>query len=175
MEQRHGFIHDEMDLKVLILFILSRLPAPVARDSLTDATLLCDDAIGYFEFSDCLMDLVKTGHVSLTDGRYLITNKGRENGNITESGLPYSVRMRAEGSAASLSNQLQREAMITASHEMRRRGGYTVKLSMSDGLGAVITMELLCADDKQAVRIEQNFRKNAESVYNKITELLMGE
>lgn len=173
MEQRYGFIHDEMDLKVLILFILSRLPAPVDKERLTDATLVCDDAIGYFEFSDCLTDLVSTEHVKFENGRYSITSKGLQNGNVTESGLPYSVRMRAEGSSAALSNKLQREAMITATHELRRRGGYTVRLSMSDGVGSVISMELLTADDDQTRRIEENFRKNAESIYSRIVQMLL--
>ena len=173
MDGSLGFIRSEMDLKVLILFILSRLPAPVSRDELTDVTLLCDSAIGYFEFSECLADLVRTDHVSVENDSYSITEKGRVNGKATESSLPYSVRIRAEKASRTLSNVLQREAMISASHEMRRRGGFTVKLSMSDGVGTIISMEILAGDDKQSTTIEKNFRKNAESIYSKIISLLL--
>ncbi|MGM9522028.1 MAG: DUF4364 family protein [Oscillospiraceae bacterium] len=177
MEGRFGFIQSEMDLKVLILFILRRLPEPAARDELTDITLLCDGAIGYFDFSECLTDLTRTGHISVEtrpdNDYYSITEKGRINGEATESGLPYSVRMRAEKAASTLANIQRRNAMIKASHEMRMRGGFTVKLSMSDGIGPIISMDLLVGDDKQAAAIESRFKKNAESIYSKIIDILL--
>ena len=37
----HGFIHEKLDIKLLILFILSRLPAPVDRGTLDE---LCSSA-----------------------------------------------------------------------------------------------------------------------------------
>jgi hypothetical protein len=175
MEQRFGFIHDNMDLKVLILFILRRLPGPVLYENLMDVTLLCDDGIGYFDFSSCLADLVSTEHVCLKDEKYSCTEKGNTNGEITESSLPYSVRMRAEKAASALSHMIKRDSMIVASHEMRQLGGFTVKLSMSDGVGTVISMELLSGDDKQTKKMEDNFRKNAENIYSKIVEILLEE
>ena len=173
MEANLGFIKSEMDLKVLILFILRRLPEPVSRDDLTDITLLCDNAIGYFDFSECLADLVRTEHISVENDFYTITDKGRINGEATETGLPFSVRLTAEKASSTLANILRRDAMIVSSHEMRRRGGFTVKLSMSDGIGPVISMDLLVGDDTQAAQIEKNFKKNAEVIYSKIISILL--
>ena len=173
MENNLGFIHNEMDLKVLILFILRHLTEPVPRGELTDITLLCDNAIGYFEFTECLADLLRTGHISAEDDAYSVTEKGRENGAAAESSLPYSVRIRAEKAASTLENILKRDSMIKASHEMRRRGGFTVKLSLSDGIGTVMSMDLLTGDDKQSEIIEKNFKKNAETIYSKIISILL--
>ena len=50
---RLGFIHEKLDIKILILFILRRLPGTVNRDMLSDFTQ-CDGGVGYFDFSDCL-------------------------------------------------------------------------------------------------------------------------
>ena len=63
-----GFIHDKLEIKFLILYIAARLIEPVPFDTLLDLTL-CDDAIDYFDFSECLADLVKTEHLSLDGGR----------------------------------------------------------------------------------------------------------
>ena len=104
MEERLGFIHGEMELKVLILFILRRLPERAAWEELTDMTLLTDGAIGYFDFSESLSDLVSTGHVDKNDDGYLITGKGKQNGEAMESSLPYTVRVRAEKAAATLAS-----------------------------------------------------------------------
>ena len=122
MEGPLGFIHSEMDLKVLILFILRRLPEPAAWEELTDMTLLSDGAIGYFDFSECLTDLVRTGHVEKVGDTYAVTDKGRVNGEAMESSLPYSVRVRAEKAAATLASLQRRRKMIEAGHEMRSRG-----------------------------------------------------
>ncbi len=175
MEERLGFIHSEMELKVLILFILRRLPERAAFQELTDMTLLTDGAIEYFDFTESLSDLVRTGHVDKNDEGYLVTEKGRVNGEAMESSLPYSVRVRAEKAAETLANLQRRRGMIEASHRMRNRGGFTVHLAMSDGLGPVLSMDLLTGDDKQSAVIEENFKKNAEKLYGKIVELLLEE
>ena len=60
---RLGFIHEKLDIKILILFILRRLPGTVNRDMLSDFTQ-CDGGVGYFDFSDCLSELVDTGLVT---------------------------------------------------------------------------------------------------------------
>ena len=61
-----GFVQDELDLKVLILYIAARVIEPVPFDTILDLTL-CDDAIDYFDFSECLRDLVDTGHLTLSE------------------------------------------------------------------------------------------------------------
>ena len=43
---------------------------------------------------------------------------------------------------------------------------------MSDGKGEVVRVELLCAGEEQAKRMEKNFRRNAENYYQKLVELL---
>jgi len=98
MERRFGFIRDKLDIKVLILFILQRISEPVSLDELAELTL-CDGAISYFDFAECVSELVASDHISADGDRYLITEKGARNGAITEGGLPYSVRVKAERTA----------------------------------------------------------------------------
>lgn len=175
MEIRFGFIRNEIELKALILYILKHIVHPVPMNELTDVTLLCDGGISYFDFSECLSDLEKTGHVTSKDDRWSITEKGLENGGAVEDTIPYSVRIRAERAAAGVRQLLERDAMISATHELRQRGGMTVKLSLSDGVGKLIDLELLCGDETQAEKIESNFRKSAENIYGQLVELLLGE
>lgn len=175
MENRFGFIQNELDLKVLILYLLRHISLPVPKDDLLEVTLACDEGIGYFEFAECLSDLVRTQHIAEKEECYTVTAKGKANGEAAESSLPYSVRIRATAEAAALSQILSRDSMITTSHEMRQRGGFTVKLALSDGVGSVISMDVLCGDDSEAKTIEDNFRKNAEKLYGRIIELLLSE
>ena len=172
MQDRFGFIHEKIDIKILILFILSRLSEPVTLDTLAGLTL-CDDGIGYFDFVECVSELADTEHVA-TDGTfYRITEKGARNGEITENFIPYPVRIRAERNAAELRMRQSRQAMIKTSRETRRKGGYNVTLTLSDGLEDVITMSLFAASEAQAIALENGFHERAEAIYNTIIKTIL--
>ena len=129
-----GFIHDKLEIKFLILYIASRLIEPVPFDTILDLSL-CDDAIDYFDFSDCLADLVRTDHLALSkDDLYSITEKGRRNSQICESSLPYSIRLRSDRNVATCNRKLRRKSQVQATTARRENGTYTVRMSLSDDM-----------------------------------------
>lgn len=170
MEERFGFIHDKLDIKILILFVLRRLPADIDGERLADLILI-DGGIGYFDYKQCLAELVGTSQVEEAEEGYRVTAKGSRNGEILESGLPYSVRVKAERTLAPVAEEMRRSAMILANHEVTK-GGVTVYLAMSDDMGSLFDLKILAADEEQAKRIEKNFKKNAESFYQSFVEQL---
>lgn len=172
MEERFGFIRDKLDIKILILFILRRLPEPVTFETLSELTL-CDEGISYFDFAECVAELVATEHI-ITDGHtYGLSEKGTRNSDITENSLPYSVRIKAEKNTSELSFRLNRKSMISASSSIRRKGGYTVELTLSDGISEIIALKLYAVSQAQAQALENGFTKNAESIYNRIIQLIL--
>ena len=171
---RLGFIHEKLDIKILILFILRRLPGAVDPNYLSDLCRECDNAIGYFDYSDCLSELLETGHIREGEEGYAITEKGARNADAVETSLPYSVRSKALKLLEPIAEELRRQAMITARHSSQDDGCF-VELAMSDGAGEIVHLKLLIANEDQARRIEKRFRKNAESIYHQIVELLDGE
>ena len=78
-----GFIHDKLDIKFLVLYLMARVASPVDFSTLADLTF-CDDGVEYFDFAAALAELVDTGHLELKDDKYSITEKGRRNGKICE-------------------------------------------------------------------------------------------
>ena len=85
-----GFIHESRDIKILILFILRRLPGFVDPETLRELSQ-CDDGIGYFDYAECLSQLVTGGNIEESEEGYRITEKGARNADAVESSLPYSV------------------------------------------------------------------------------------
>lgn len=170
----HGFIHEKLDIKLLILFILSRLPAPVDRGTLDELCQRCDDGVGYFDYSDCLGELMHTGHISEEDEEYTITEKGLNNARTLESSLPFSVRSRALKLIAPVEERLARAAMLRTEIENGADGCH-VALSMSDVAGEIVSMRLLCANEEQAKKMKKTFRRSAEEVYQKIVAILSEE
>ncbi|MCL2828624.1 MAG: DUF4364 family protein [Oscillospiraceae bacterium] len=169
--KRFGFIHDKLDIKILTLFVLNRLGSAVDLDTLTEL-VLCDDGISYFDFSECVAELQKTDHIRAENGLFHITEKGIKNGQITENSIPYTVRRMAEEKAAALSRIQQRNALVKAEVTPRENGGFTVHLSLDDGLGEVLSMELYTATEPHATAMTARFSKQAEEVYGKILALL---
>ena len=87
MEERRGFIHEKLDIKLLILFVLRRLPSEIDGERLADLVLI-DGGIGYFDYKDCLAELVQTAQIEEGEDGYRVTAKGSRNGEILETGLP---------------------------------------------------------------------------------------
>ncbi len=170
MEERRGFIHEKLDIKLLILFVLRRLPAEIDGERLAELILI-DGGISYFDYKDCLAELVDTAQVEEQERGYLITAKGSRNGEILETELPYSVRKKAERAVAPVIEEMRRSAMILANHEVGENG-VTVYLAMNDDLGGIFYLKILAADEQQAKIMEKNFKKNAEGFYNRFIAAL---
>ena len=172
--ERFGFIHEKVDIKKLILFILSRLEAPVDLDTLTELTLL-DDGISYFDYSECVAELQSAENIREEQGLYTVTEKGRRNGRILEDTLPYTVRSRAEQKTAPLIRAQRRDAMVRAEAHVRPEGGFTVALSLSDGLGEIWAMEVYAANEAQAQAMSAGFTRRAEELYGSFLASLLDE
>lgn len=168
-----GTVQDRLDIKILILYILRRLPGEVEPETLLE---LCQSGgvTGYFDYSDCLSELEESGHVVRGEDGYRITEKGAANADAVQSSLPFSVRAHAERSLRPVEEQMRRQALITARHQTGEKG-CTVELAVSDGVGDILHLSILCAGEQQAKAIEKRFRKNAESTYQQILALLAGE
>ena len=172
---RYGFIHDKLDIKFLVLYIMARAAAPLDLPTLTDLTLI-DEGVDYFEFAEALAELVSSGHLQLEDDRYSITEKGRKNGKVCESSLPYSVKSKCDHRLVKLNAELRRDAPDRAQILPKEEDGTcTLRLSLDDGAGNLLTVELLSPSEDQAERLAEGFRSRPEQVYNGILDVLLRE
>lgn len=170
-----GFIRDKLEIKFLILYIMARIIEPIPFDTVLELTM-CDDAIGYFDFSECLADLVRTEHLSLSKkGLYVITEKGIRNSKICESSLPFSVRLRSDKNISVCNRKLRRKSQVKASTSKRENGTYSVNLSLSDDMGNVMDLDLMVVREDMARMLEERFLKNPERIYSQVVDLLLSE
>ena len=165
-----GFVFGQLDLKVLILVILRRLPEEVETDRLFR---LCqeDGVVNYFDFSVCLDELRESGQVEVDEGWCRITERGMHNADTLENSLPYSVRRLAEKTAEREVAAMVRGDSILARHRVSD-GVCVAELGLNDGVSDILRLSVLCSDEKQAKKIEKKFRRHAEETYQKIMEIL---
>ncbi len=172
---RPGFIHDKLDIKFLILYLMARVAAPVDFVTLTDLTM-CDEGVDYFQFAESVAELLETEHLSTPeDEMYVITEKGRKNGAVCESSLPYSVRLKCDRNLARLNAALRRNAQVGTEILPRTDGGFTLRLTLDDETGNLMTLEVLTASETQAGHLAERFRAHPESVYKGVLEVLLTE
>ncbi len=171
---RLGFIREKFDIKLLILYVLRMLPAGISIEDLSDLVLV-DDGFGYFDFSQCLTELVETGHVELCKTLYNISPLGATHGEAAETSIPFSVRTKARETAKDTIARMKRDALIGTSHEPLKKGGFNVKLSLSDDMGKLMTLTLLSPDGEHARAMEKSFRASAEDIYLAILQMLTPE
>ena len=170
-----GFIQSELDLKLLVLYIMSRVAGPVTFLQLLELAL-CDEGVDYFSLTEAVGHMVETGQLERDqEQRYSITEKGRRNSEICESSLPYSVRLRTDRNIEEYNKELLRQAQVQGKAIPRENGTYTVELKLSDDVDSLMQLELMVATEEMAKDLAERFRKDPEHLYARVLEALYEE
>ena len=174
--QRLGFIHDMMDVKVLILFVMARVGYPVNIQQIYELSYQ-DDCLSYFDVCTAIPEMVASGHLKeVENDSYVITEKGRETGGLTEDSIAYTVKCRAENAVNKFNRQIRRSSFVKTQIIPRDNGDYSVIMALDDEVSNLMTLELVAPNQRQAVRLSKLFEKKAEAVYNlTMAELLDDE
>lgn len=170
---RPGFIHDPLDIKLLVLYVMSRVAAPVDFAALT-ALALQDDGMDYFLFAQAVEELVASGHLMLgDDGLYSITEKGRANSAVMENSLPSVVRGRCNRALASHNNALRRAEQVTAQVDTMEEGRCQLTLGLSDDAGELFRLTLALPDRAQAQSVADSFQAAPDKLFHALVAVLL--
>ena len=174
--QRLGFIHDMMDVKVLILYVTSRSNYPMTIQEIYEVCYV-DDCLSYFDVCTAVPEMVKSGHLlAVGEDRFEISPKGKEAGELTADSIAYTVKQKAENAVSRFNRQIRRSSYVKTQVVQRDGGDYSVIMSLDDEAGTLMTLELVAPNQRQAVRLSKLFEKKAEEIYNlTMTELLDDE
>ncbi|MBQ3055274.1 MAG: DUF4364 family protein [Oscillospiraceae bacterium] len=174
---RHGFVRSELELKTLILYALSRTDLAIPFSELTDLVLV-DGAIGYFEYASALSDLAVSGHVvcagTESSEEYSISPQGKAVLETCVSTLAPSVRRRVDEALEALLPRLQRYHLIDTSVVIKDENRMSAICRLKDDIGEVFSFELTVPDKDQAAEVVNRFRANAEGIYKKFLDYLLG-
>ena len=173
--QRLGFIHDMLDVKVLILFVMARVGYSVNTQQIYE---LCyqDDCLSYFDVFTAVPEMVASGHLKqLEDDTYTITEKGKADGSLTEDSIAFTVKQRAENAVSRFNRQIRRSSFVKTQILPRESGDFSVIMALDDEMGNLMTLELVAPDQRQAVRLGKLFERKAEAVYNLTMAELLDE
>ena len=166
--QRLGFIHDMMDVKVLILFVAARANYPMTMQEVYEVSYQ-DDCLSYFDVCTAIPEMVASGHLEqVEEERFLITEMGRQTAELTEDSIAYTVKRRAENAISRFNRQLRRSSFVKTQIVPLEDGQVNVIMTLDDEKGKLMTLELHAPDQRQGVRLGRLFEEKAESLYSLI-------
>ena len=164
--KRLGFIHDMIDVKVLILYVSAKASYPMTAQEIYEVCYQ-DECLSYFDVCTALPQMVESGHMQMVDEeRYEITEKGRADGALTEDSIAFTVKQKAEDAVSRFNRQIRRSSFVKSQVIPRDNGDYSVVMSLDDEIGNLMTLELLAPNQRQAIRLGRLFEKKAEALYN---------
>lgn len=166
-----GFIHDKLDIKLLVLYILDRAAAPIDFATLTDLAM-CDNGVDYFRFAEAAAELADSGHLERRGELYAVTDKGRRVCSAGESSLSPVIRQRCDRRLDPLNRALKRKAQVRARVNEQPQG-FDVCLSMDDDKGNLFSLTLLAPTREDAQRVADGFLAHPDRVYNGLLGVLL--
>ena len=166
-----GFIQNELDLKLLVLYIMSRAAGPISFLQLWELAR-CDAGVDYFSLSQVTEHMVATGQLLKEGERYTITEKGRRNSQICERSLPFSVRMHCDENLSPLNQALRLEAQVRSEIADNEDGTVFLRLALNDEHIDLFRLELLAPSREQAERWAGTFKENPAAFYHGVIKLL---
>ena len=168
-----GFIQDELDLKMLVLYLMARVAAPISFLQLLELAL-CDAGVDYFSLVEAVEELRGSGHLELQEERYSITPKGLRDSAICEDSLTYSVRCRCDANLAKLNASIEWEAQVQSSVEPRADGSCDLRLRLSDDHGELMDMSVFIPSVQSGTKLSQRFQEHPERFYLAVIAALDG-
>ncbi len=172
---RLGFIHGKLDIKMLTLYILSHVAAPIDFATLTDL-VMCDDGVDYFLYAEGVSELLESGHVEKdAEEYYAATEKGRRNSADLESSLPSVIRKRCDQRLSPLNAALKRKSQVRSEVSPLEGGGVSVKLTLDDDLGELFSLSLMAASQEDGEGIARRFSEHPDRIYNGILGVLLSD
>lgn len=175
---KENYNNSLVENKVLILYTLNAIGKDITDNALFKIVSNIND-INYFYFSELLVDLVESKLV----GKYTkdeqivfeITSEGKNSLNLTLDALPGLIKLKADNKLKEELVNIAEEASITAEYIPENEKDYTVKCKIVENNRTVFEVRTFAGSNEHAKRIADNWRKNANTIYPQILNLINGK
>ena len=166
---RPGGLTSSTEIRLLLCYLVKNA-GPITRQEIENA-LMEEALVNYFEIGSCLDDITKQQLVTLTNGSYAITEKGRKVAQELAYDLPRTVRESAIRAVMQIRSWRHRAASNRAVVQ-EKDGQFSVVCSIADMGSDVFRMELAMPDKLTAEMIKNNFIAHGSDIYPKLMDML---
>ena len=162
--------------KVLILYLLNKLPDGIKNDNLYKIVSSANN-MNYFYFQELLTDLIKSNFVgSFTkdeDTFVKITADGQNALSLTKSLLPGILKLKADNVFKEEVLNIAEESSIITEYIPKNENNYTVKCKIIEKNETIFEVSTFAGSRDRAKQISDNWKNNANIIYPQIISLLL--
>lgn len=174
---RLGGLTSEIEIRILICYLLSNLSAPLSQEQL-NAALTENGLVNYFDLSAALSSLTASEHIVKTqsggESFYAAAPLGRQTAQSLGKSIPASVKDKALTACIRLLSKL-REMTDTAAEIEKTEDGYLVHCTILDAGTDLLHLSLFMPDLLQAEKTKEQFLMSPGEVYEDVIAALLKE
>lgn len=170
------FTHGDAKAKLLILFFLKSAEIDVTSDQVYKG-LYCLNFINYFEYCNAIVELKQESYIAEVPRAFgqscKLTIAGKEALELFGESIPLSQREAIRRYIGENMSLMQQEAQLTSSMEESEQGGYSVRLTASEGKLTILDITMQVASREMAIEMRKNWTQQSCDIYNCIYSNLL--
>ncbi len=161
--------------KIVILYILDYFAVPLTKEQFVDF-VSAEELINYFDLQTYTDDLMKVGHIELSESEgknyLLITDSGKDTVELFLSEINQPLRRRLNDAIDEKKKSFNIKTNIMAEYVKLDENEYNVQLTINEGAYRLMYIDLNVLTNKDAKKICENWRNNARYMYGDLLHLL---
>lgn len=161
--------------KVLILYVLSNINRPVTNSELLNLIQSIEE-MNYFYFQQFLIDLKENKYLIEYEQEkqkyYVITVSGRETVKLTIDMLPGVVKNKVDETLKGTMRKMEDEESIYADFFPSKEDEFMIKCGIKENNKKIFEVQVFSSSRDNSIKIIENWKKNAVTIYPKIIEML---
>ena len=162
--------------KLIILYLLNRLEGPLTNGQIC-AFVAEEQYNDYFTVQETLADMVEAQLLETETVRnstyYHLTEIGKETLSYFIEDISTAIRKDIEAYLKKNKMNLRNENAVLADYCNLEEGGFSVILQIREKESCIIDMKLVVPDERQAIRLCDNWKKKSSQIYSHLLKDLM--
>ena len=171
-----GGLTSDFEVKLLICFLLDSIQQPLTFDQLNDI-LQNTGFVNYFEFTESMSELEKSGHISFTtseegEKQYSVSKVGSVAAQTFSKSLPLTVRDKTLESAQKMIAADQCMDKVEIDYQ-EADDGYILHLVMKDIGSDLLDLKMFLPSEEECVLLREKIRQDPAGFYEKFLFVMM--
>ncbi len=166
-----GFVKSNMDIKLMVLYALSKFHEPPTLEELSQV-MLCDEGVNYFLLTQSLDELLLPQNIFLKRERYGLTRRGKDNLKECLPQLSLALQTRVDEALVLVNGKEDQEKFLKTEITEREDGSVLLHMSLSDETGLLFDSTMMIPTREQAEIIAESYRNEAVTYFYTLREKL---
>lgn len=168
-----GFLKTNMDIKLLVLFALSKFHQPASFEELLQVTMV-DDGVNYFLLKQSVDELLIPENITVEQDCYTITKRGLQNLETCLTDIPLSIRQKCTDAMIEVNKAQDKRRFVRSECSLKADGTAMVHLTLLNDTGVLFEMQMMIPTLAEAEKICESFQKDSITYLYALRDVALG-